>query len=145
MGEETPPQLKENTMPSTDIQLDEKIKIKVSEPKNWKVILLNDDTTPVDFVVSILMEVFKHSADTAKEVTIQVHETGSGIAGVYSSSASLSADSGVYDIQIDSNNKIVVAGMFDYYTNYPSGIYTQVRNIIRRDRAGSPSYSIRAS
>jgi ATP-dependent Clp protease adaptor protein ClpS len=84
MGEATPPQPKENIMPSTDIQIDEKIKIKVSEPKNWKVILLNDDTTPVDFVVSILMEVFKHSADTAKEVTIQVHETGSGIAGVYS-------------------------------------------------------------
>jgi ATP-dependent Clp protease adaptor protein ClpS len=84
MGEATPPQPKEKIMPSTDIQLDEKIKVKISEPKNWKVILLNDDTTPVDFVISILMEVFKHSAETAKEVTLQVHETGSGIAGVYS-------------------------------------------------------------
>jgi ATP-dependent Clp protease adaptor protein ClpS len=71
-------------MPSTDIQLDEKIKVKISEPKMWKVILLNDDTTPVDFVVSILMEIFKHTAETAREITLQIHETGSGIAGIYS-------------------------------------------------------------
>jgi ATP-dependent Clp protease adaptor protein ClpS len=71
-------------MPSTDIQLEEKIKIKATEPKRWKVILLNDDTTPIDFVISILMEVFRHSQETAKDITIQVHETGSGIAGVYS-------------------------------------------------------------
>lgn len=71
-------------MPSTDIQLDEKIKVKISEPKKWKVILLNDDTTPVDFVISVLIEVFKHTEETAREITLQVHETGSGIAGVYS-------------------------------------------------------------
>jgi ATP-dependent Clp protease adaptor protein ClpS len=56
----------------------------VSEPKRWKVILLNDDSTPMDFVISMLMEVFKHSVDTAKEVMLEVHETGSGIAGIYS-------------------------------------------------------------
>ena len=74
----------ENVMASTDIQIDEKIKIKVSEPKNWKVILLNDDTTPMEFVIAILMEIFKHSHNSATDVTVQVHETGSGIAGVYS-------------------------------------------------------------
>jgi len=71
-------------MAGTDIQLDEKIKVVVSEPKRWKVILLNDDSTPMDFVISMLMEVFKHSADTAKEVMLEVHQTGSGIAGIYS-------------------------------------------------------------
>ena len=71
-------------MAGTDIQLDEKIKVVVSEPKRWKVILLNDDSTPMDFVISMLIEVFKHSADTAKEVMLEVHETGSGIAGIYS-------------------------------------------------------------
>lgn len=71
-------------MPSTDIQLDEKIKVKVSEPKNWKVILLNDDSTPMEFVTSLLVEIFKHSPDSAKDVMLQVHETGSGVAGVYS-------------------------------------------------------------
>lgn len=71
-------------MPNTDIKLDERIKVRVTEPKRWKVIFLNDDTTPIEFVVSLLVEVFKHTADTAKDVTMQVHETGSGIAGVYS-------------------------------------------------------------
>ena len=71
-------------MPSTDIKLDEKIKVRVSEPKRWKVILLNDDSTPMEFVISLLVEIFKHSDNTAQEITIEVHETGSGIAGTYS-------------------------------------------------------------
>jgi ATP-dependent Clp protease adaptor protein ClpS len=71
-------------MPSTDIQLDEKIKVTVQEPRRWKVILLNDDSTPMEFVISLLIEIFKHTNETAKDIMIQVHETGSGIAGVYS-------------------------------------------------------------
>jgi len=71
-------------MATTDIQLDEKIKIKTSEPKRWKVILLNDDTTPMEFVIALLMEVFRHTQATAKDIMLQIHETGSGIAGTYS-------------------------------------------------------------
>jgi len=71
-------------MASTDIQLDEKIKITVSEPKRWKVILLNDDTTPMEFVIQVLIEIFKHTHNTAKDIMVTVHETGSGVAGVYS-------------------------------------------------------------
>ena len=71
-------------MSSTDIQLDEKIKQKIEEPKRWKVIFLNDDHTPIDFVVGILTEIFKHSQETAKEITLAIHTEGSGIAGVYS-------------------------------------------------------------
>jgi ATP-dependent Clp protease adaptor protein ClpS len=71
-------------MSSTDIKIDERIKIKVSEPLRWKVILLNDDSTPVDFVISLLIEVFRHTPVTAQEITLAVHETGSGVAGVYS-------------------------------------------------------------
>lgn len=67
----------------TDVKLDEKIKQKVVEPKKWKVILLNDDHTPMEFVVSILHEIFKHSMESANELTLQIHETGSAIAGVY--------------------------------------------------------------
>jgi ATP-dependent Clp protease adaptor protein ClpS len=68
---------------TTDIKLDEKIKQKVMEPKKWKVILLNDDHTPMDFVVGILTEVFKHSEDSARDITLQIHQQGSGIAGTY--------------------------------------------------------------
>lgn len=71
-------------MSSTDIQLDEKIKITTSEPRRWKVIFLNDDATPMDFVVSLLIEIFKHNPQTANDVMLQVHESGSGVAGMYS-------------------------------------------------------------
>jgi ATP-dependent Clp protease adaptor protein ClpS len=71
-------------MTTTDIQLDEKIKLTVSEPKRWKVILLNDDSTPMEFVIGILIEIFKHTDATAREIMLQVHEEGSGVAGVYS-------------------------------------------------------------
>jgi len=68
---------------TTDIKLDEKIKQKVMEPKKWKVILLNDDHTPMDFVVGILTEVFKHSEDSARDITLQIHQQGSAVAGTY--------------------------------------------------------------
>lgn len=71
-------------MAGTDVQIDEKVKVKIPEPKQWKVVLLNDDSTPMEFVVSILMNIFKHDMTSAHHIMMQVHETGSGIAGVYS-------------------------------------------------------------
>jgi len=68
---------------TTDIKLDEKIKQKIMEPKKWKVILLNDDHTPMDFVVGILTQVFKHSEDSARDITLQIHQQGSAVAGTY--------------------------------------------------------------
>jgi ATP-dependent Clp protease adaptor protein ClpS len=68
----------------TDVKIDEKIKQKINEPKRWKVILLNDDSTPIDFVIEILINIFKHTQETAKEITMEIHNNGSGIAGVYS-------------------------------------------------------------
>ena len=70
-------------MSNTDIAVDEKVRIRVPEPKRWKVILINDDVTPVDFVVTLLMDVFKHDPNSAGNITMQIHETGSAIAGVY--------------------------------------------------------------
>ena len=55
---------------SADIQLDEKIKVEIKEPSTFKVIFLNDDYTPMDFVVSLMVEVFKHSEKTAHAITI---------------------------------------------------------------------------
>jgi len=67
-----------------EVQLDEKIKVIIQEPKQWKVIFLNDNATPMEFVVQLLTQIFKHTEITAKDITMQVHEKGSGIAGVYS-------------------------------------------------------------
>ncbi len=71
-------------MTATDIQIDEKIKQKIIEPKRWKVVFLNDDSTPIDFVIGLLTETFKHTQETAKQITLEIHNEGSGIAGVYS-------------------------------------------------------------
>lgn len=66
-----------------DVILDEKIKVVNAEPKRFKVIFLNDDTTPMEFVISLLIEIFKHSEQTAQELTIKIHTEGSEVVGVY--------------------------------------------------------------
>ena len=57
---------------------------KVEPPKKYKVILHNDDYTPMDFVIVILMDAFNFSFQKAATITMQVHEQGKGIAGAYS-------------------------------------------------------------
>jgi ATP-dependent Clp protease adaptor protein ClpS len=65
------------------IKLDEKVKQKIVEPKKWKVIFLNDNHTPMEFVITVLIEIYKHTMEVAQDLTLQIHETGSGIAGTY--------------------------------------------------------------
>ena len=67
----------------TDVVLDEKIKIKNAEPSKFKVIFLNDDTTPMDFVIEVLIEIYKHTEETAAGITIEIHTEGSGVVGFY--------------------------------------------------------------
>lgn len=71
-------------MSTADVKLDEKIKQKVTEPGRYKVIFLNDDHTPMEFVIGVLTEIFKHTQETAKAIMLEIHNEGSGIAGVYS-------------------------------------------------------------
>lgn len=70
-------------MPEVDIALDEEIKTKTKKPNFYKVIIHNDDSTPIDWVIQLLMTVFRHNEDNAWEITMQVHHQGSGVAGVY--------------------------------------------------------------
>lgn len=56
---------------------------KLKPPKKYKVILCNDDVTPMDFVVGLLISVFRHSEENAVQIMIRVHQEGSGVAGVY--------------------------------------------------------------
>jgi ATP-dependent Clp protease adaptor protein ClpS len=51
--------------------------------KRYKVVLLNDDFTSMDFVVEILMEVFSHQLDSAINIMLNIHREGRGICGVY--------------------------------------------------------------
>ena len=60
------------------------IDVELFYPGKFKVLVLNDDTTPMDFVVAMLMSVFSHDEEKAKTTTLQIHHEGYGIAGVYS-------------------------------------------------------------
>ena len=56
---------------------------KTDEPQLFRVLLHNDDYTPMDFVVEILEGLFAKSPAEAHKVMMQVHTRGSGIAGIY--------------------------------------------------------------
>ena len=62
----------------------EKTKLKVEEPGFYKVIFLNDNVTPMEFVVDLLQKVFRHDLETSQKIMLTVHTEGSAIAGVYS-------------------------------------------------------------
>lgn len=66
---------------SIDIKKDEKIELK--HPKKWKIVLHNDDVTPMDFVIDLLHVVFRMQVGEAVAITMQVHTSNKGIAGVY--------------------------------------------------------------
>ena len=68
---------------SMDVEIDEKIKIKVTEPNMYKVVFLNDDATPMDFVIEILTGIFRHSTETARDITMEIHDQGSSVVGIY--------------------------------------------------------------
>ena len=57
-----------------DVKLDEKIKQKIQEPVRWKVLFLNDDHTPMEFVVELMTLIFKHTQDTARDLTLKIHK-----------------------------------------------------------------------
>jgi ATP-dependent Clp protease adaptor protein ClpS len=55
----------------------------VSRPQRYKVLLYNDDYTPMEFVVSVLENVFGKGPSAATQIMLQIHRTGLGVAGVY--------------------------------------------------------------
>ena len=61
----------------------ERVETKRHDPTLFKVVLLNDDYTTMDFVLHVLETVFQKSPAEAYRVMMQVHVNGRGIAGVY--------------------------------------------------------------
>lgn len=57
--------------------------LSVIEPKQYKVLLLNDDYTSMDFVVEILMNIFHKSYQEAEKIMLEVHRTDRGLCGIY--------------------------------------------------------------
>jgi|TARA_B110000503_G_scaffold23744_1_gene37199 ATP-dependent Clp protease adaptor protein ClpS len=74
---------------TTDVILDEKIvvdttnKKETKEPSRYNVIMLNDDSTPMEWVIGILKEIFKHTDSSSEALTMTIHSEGSAVVGTY--------------------------------------------------------------
>lgn len=67
---------------STSLETNTMTKLKV--PSSFKVVLLNDDYTPMEFVMEILEMFFNKTPAQAQELCMDVHHKGRGVAGIYS-------------------------------------------------------------
>lgn len=70
-------------MADTEVITRKATKDKFKEPPRYKVIVLNDNVTTMEFVVAMLMTVFRHSESSAVSLTMDIHNNGSAVAGVY--------------------------------------------------------------
>lgn len=61
----------------------EEARPKVKKPNLFNVVLANDDFTPMDFVVGVLIKFFSHTIERATKIMLQVHTEGKGICGIY--------------------------------------------------------------
>ena len=69
------PDVEESVSSETDQEVD--------EPPMYKVMLLNDDYTTMEFVVEVLVYVFQKSSDEAMRIMLNVHRVGVGVCGLY--------------------------------------------------------------
>ena len=65
----------------TEVITQEKIELK--KPKLFKVILLNDDYTPMEYVVNLIKLVFRKNESEAVNIMLMVHKKGSGVCGIF--------------------------------------------------------------
>jgi ATP-dependent Clp protease adaptor protein ClpS len=57
--------------------------VKTKVPPYFKVVLLNDDYTPMDFVVNILKGIFRKNQEEAVSIMLEIHQKGEGVCGIY--------------------------------------------------------------
>ena len=69
--------------PDTGGEVAERTRAETRQPSMWKVVLLNDDYTPMEFVVYLLETVYDKSPAEAYRVMMMVHTQGQGLCGVY--------------------------------------------------------------
>jgi ATP-dependent Clp protease adaptor protein ClpS len=71
-------------MTETAIKSKEITNTSVKSPSRYKVVVFNDDVTPMEFVIAMLMTIFKHKQDAAIDLTMKIHNDGHATAGIYS-------------------------------------------------------------
>lgn len=64
-----------------EIELDDDLDLQ--EPKKYKVFLLNDDYSTMDFVIDVLVKVFRKSIDESSNIMLNIHNNGREVCGVY--------------------------------------------------------------
>lgn len=89
--------MQENTIVKEDSE------VKIKEPRLYNVIILNDDYTPMEFVVNILVEIFHKKVPEATKIMYEVHYNGKGIAGKYPRDIALTKAAQVHS-EAESNN-----------------------------------------
>jgi len=57
--------------------------VRTEPPKMYQVLMLNDDYTPMEFVVMVLQEYFQRDLETATQIMLKIHHEGRGVCGVY--------------------------------------------------------------
>jgi ATP-dependent Clp protease adaptor protein ClpS len=77
------PGVRSATMPKTSVKTRTKVQPKTQRPPLYKVILLNDDYTPREFVVQVLKAVFRMNEDQAHRVMMTAHRRGACVIAVY--------------------------------------------------------------
>ena len=82
MGEENNNNVGGNS--NNDTGVIEKTKQKTKKPSMYKVVMLNDDYTPMEFVVHVLERFFSKTRDEATNIMLHVHQKGAGVCGVFS-------------------------------------------------------------
>lgn len=68
---------------SLDIDVDAEQELEIQRPQVWSVVLFNDDFTPMNFVIDVLVDHLDCSDEEAVQITMQVHEQGRGKVGAY--------------------------------------------------------------
>lgn len=74
------------SQPNTDSNLSvvvEDAKPQLKQPPLYKVVVINDDFTPMEFVVQVLQKFFHHSREAAVQIMLHVHTKGRGVAGIF--------------------------------------------------------------
>lgn len=95
--------------PDTDIK--EKTETKVAPPPMYRVILVNDDFTPREFVVYLLASVFQKTRDESQRIMLTAHQGGKSVIGVYT-----------YDVASSRTDR---ARRRAFEAGYPLQVYTE--------------------
>ena len=78
------PPFNDDDVDKDDTLLLERTKPKLKRPPMFKVVILNDDYTPMEFVVHVLEAIFQHDLENATRIMLNVHKAGKGVCGIYS-------------------------------------------------------------